>query len=106
MAEKETVDQGDITMWNSGQETVDNVTYEVFRAVFPAQRVEAGAAFLSFIFNGDTVAKTYKMTANGSNALVFEPGRYYMFTLAKDSGLRFNGIIDDLEDGGDYFYEY
>ena len=106
VAEKETVDQGDITMWNSGQETVDNVTYEVFRAVFPAQRVEAGAAFLSFIFNGDTVAKTYKMTANGSNALVFEPGRYYMFTLAKDSGLRFNGIIDDLEDGGDYFYEY
>ena len=106
VAEKETVDQGDITMWNSGQETVDNVTYEVFRAVFPAQRVEPGVAFLSFIFNGDTAAKTYKMTANGSNALVFEPGRYYMFTLAKDSGLRFNGIIDDLEDGGDYFYEY
>lgn len=106
VAETETVDRGEITMWNSGQETVDGVTYEVFRAVFPAQRVEQGDAFLSFIFNGDTAAKTYKMTANGSNALAFEPGRYYMFTLAKDSGLRFNGIIDDLEDGGDYFYEY
>lgn len=106
VSETETVDRGEITMWNSGQETVDGVTYEVFRAVFPAQRVEPGVAFLSFVFNGDPAAKTYKMTANGSNALAFEPGRYYMFTLTKDSGLRFNGIIDDLEDGGDYFYEY
>lgn len=106
VAEKETVDQGDITMWNSGQETVDNVTYEVFRAVFPAQRVEAGAAFLSFIFNGNSKAKVYKMNVNGSNPMVFEPGKYYLFTLTEDDGLRFRGIIDDLKDGGDYFYEY
>lgn len=106
VAETETVDQGDITMWNSGQETVDGVTYEVFRAVFPAQRVEPGVAFLSFIFNGDSKAKVYKMNVNGSNPMVFEPGKYYLFTLTEDDGLRFRGIIDDLKDGGDYFYEY
>ena len=106
VAETETVDQGDITMWNSGQETVDNVTYEVFRAVFPAQRVEPGVAFLSFIFNGNSKAKVYKMNVNGSNPMVFEPGKYYLFTLTEDDGLRFRGIIDDLKDGGDYFYEY
>ena len=106
VAETETVDQGDITMWNSGQETVDGVTYEVFRAVFPAQRVEPGVAFLSFIFNGNSKAKVYKMNVNGSNPMVFEPGKYYLFTLTEDDGLRFRGIIDDLKDGGDYFYEY
>lgn len=104
--EGETADRGDITMWNSGQEVVDDVTYEVFRAVFPAQTVEAKANFLSFVFEGENDARTYKMNVNGSNGLDFEPGRYYLFTLTEDSGLRFNGIIDDLEDGGDYFYEY
>ena len=93
-------------MWNAGQEVDDGTKYEIFRAVFPAQTVEANADFLSFVFNGYSTAKTYKMNVNGSSEMVFEPGRYYLFTLTADSGLRFRGIIDDLKDGGDYFYEY
>lgn len=102
----ENADRSDITMWNAGQEVDDGTTYEIFRAVFPAQTVAANADFLSFVFNGDSTAKTYKMNVNGSSDMEFEPGRYYLFTLTADSGLRFRGIIDDLKDGGDYFYEY
>lgn len=102
----ENADRSDITMWNAGQKVDGEVTYEIFRAVFPAQTVAANADFLSFVFNGDSTAKTYKMNVNGSSDMEFEPGRYYLFTLTADSGLRFRGIIDDLKDGGDYFYEY
>lgn len=107
----ENVDRGDITMWNSGTESPGDsedskVTYEIFRAVFPAQTVKQNVPFLSFLFNDDKEPKTYNMNVNGSKPLDFLPGKYYLFTLTKDGGLRFRGIIDDLEDGGDYFYEY
>ena len=108
--EGETVDQGDITMWNQGQEketTNDGEkVYEIFRAVFPAQTVEHDTRFLSFLFEGDEAPKIYWMNVNGNKDLVFEPGKYYLFTLTAKDGLRFRGIIKDLEDGGDYFYEY
>lgn len=106
LSETETVGRGDITMWNAGKEPEGSDTYEIFRAVFPAQTVQANADFLSFKFKDGSNAKIYKMNVNGSGAMKFEPGRYYMFTLTEDSGLRFRGIIDDLNDGGDYFYEY
>lgn len=105
-ANGEEVDRGDITMWNSEHLDGEGGKFEIFRAVFPAQTVEQNIDFLSFIFNGDSSAKTYKMNVNGSNPMVFEPGKYYLFTLTEDDGLRFRGIIDDLKDGGDYFYEY
>lgn len=108
--EGETVDQGDITMWNQGQEketTNDGEkVYEIFRAVFPAQTVEHDTRFLSFLFKGDKEPKIYWMNVNGNKDLAFEPGKYYLFTLTAKDGLRFRGIIKDLEDGGDYFYEY
>lgn len=105
-ANGEEVDRGDITMWNSQHLDGKDGKFEIFRAVFPAQTVEQNRDFLSFIFTGDSNAKVYKMNVNGSSPMVFEPGKYYLFTLTEDDGLRFRGIIDDLKDGGDYFYEY
>ena len=113
--EGEKVDPGNITMWNQGQEKETETTdggeekekvYEIFRAVFPAQTVEHDTRFLSFLFKGDKEPKIYWMNVNGNKDLAFEPGKYYLFTLTAKDGLRFRGIIKDLEDGGDYFYEY
>ena len=48
--------------------------------------------------------KTY--TSAFSNApLTFESKKYYLFTVT-ETGLRFRGIIDNLTDEGDYYYEY
>lgn len=99
----ETVDKGDITMYRVGDDTDDYGTEcTAYRAVMPAQEVEENSKFLSFRFKGKAESETYSL----GKTLTFLPGKYYLFTLTKDSGLRFRGIIDDLEDGGDYFYEY
>lgn len=99
----EKVDKGNITMNRFGDDTDEyGAACTAYRAVMPAQKVEAGSKFLSFRFNGKNDSETYSL----GNTLTFLPGKYYLFTLTKDGGLRFRGIIDDLEDGGDYFYEY
>lgn len=99
----ETVDKGDITMYRVGDDTDDYGTEcTAYRAVMPAQKVEGGSKFLSFQFKNATQPATYSL----GNTLTFLPGKYYLFTLTKDEGLRFRGIIEDLEDGGDYYYEY
>lgn len=99
----ENVDKGNITMNRFGDDTDEyGAACTAYRAVMPAQEVKAGSKFLSFRFNGKTYSETYSL----GNTLTFLPGKYYLFTLTKDGGLRFRGIIDDLEDGGDYFYEY
>lgn len=103
----ENVDQGDIIMRRIGMERDGDgaVTYTVYRAVMPAQQVGANAEFISFDFK-EGGEKVYRLNVDGDNAVDFKPGEYYLFTLTKDGGLRFRGLIEDLEDGGDYFYEY
>lgn len=99
----EKVDKGNITMNCVGDDTDEyGAKCTAYRAVMPAQGVKGGSEFLSFRFNGKTDSETYSL----GKTLTFLPGKYYLFTLTKDGGLRFRGIIDDLEDGGDYFYEY
>lgn len=102
----ETTKQDDIVMWNTGEGTDSDAGYIIYRAVIPGQSVTANSEFLSLKFADESKEKTYKLNVAGSSAVSFEPTKYYLFTLTKDDGLRFRGIIKDLEDGGDYYYEY
>lgn len=105
----ENTQKGDIVMWRFSEINEKGVDYVIYRAVIPGQRIAAGKEFLKlgFVEADNTVTeKTYKLNVAGSNALSFELTKYYLFTLTQDDGLRFRGIIKDLEDGGDYYYEY
>lgn len=104
----EKTDKGDIVMWNTG--TDSDAGYIIYRAVIPGQSIAAGTEFLKLGFveadNTTVTEKTYNLNVAGSSAVSFEPTKYYLFTLTEDDGLRFRGIIKDLENGGDYYYEY
>lgn len=102
----ETTKQDDIVMWNTGVGTDSDAGYIIYRAVIPGQSVDANKPFLRLTFAGENQAKTYNLNVAGSNDVSFEPTKYYLFTLTEDDGLRFRGIIKDLENGGDYYYEY
>lgn len=102
----EDTDRGNIVMWNTGVGSDSDAGYIIYRAVIPGQIVTANSNFLSLTFAGESQEKIYKLNVAGSSAVSFEPTKYYLFTLTKDDGLRFRGIIKDLEDGGDYYYEY
>ena len=106
----ENTQKGDIVMWRFSEMRENDVDYVIYRAVIPGQRIAAGTDFLKLGFveadNTTVTEKIYKLNVAGSNALSFELTKYYLFTLTQDDGLRFRGIIKDLEDGGDYYYEY
>lgn len=105
----ENTQTGDIVMWRFSEINEKGVDYVIYRAVIPGQRIAAGTEFLKLGFaeaDNTVTEKTYKLNVAGSNALSFELTKYYLFTLTKDDGLRFRGIIKDLENGGDYYYEY
>lgn len=102
----ETTQRDDIVMWNTGEGTGSDAGYIIYRAVIPGQIVASNSDFLSLKFADESQEKIYKLNVAGSSAVSFEPTKYYLFTLTKDDGLRFRGIIKDLEDGGDYYYEY
>lgn len=102
----ETTQRDDIVMWNTGVGTGSDSDYIIYRAVIPGQIVASNSDFLSLKFADESKEKTYKLNVAGSSAVSFEPTKYYLFTLTKDDGLRFRGIIKDLENGGDYYYEY
>lgn len=103
----ENTDKDNIVMWNTGVGKDSDAGYIIYRAVIPGQSVKANSSdFLSLKFADESKEKTYKLNVAGSSAVSFEPTKYYLFTLTKDDGLRFRGIIKDLENGGDYYYEY
>ena len=99
----ETVNAETIDMWRFGTRTLDNQAMWQFRIAIPAQEFENNTEMFS-IQTEDGKTATYTAQFSGGN-LTFLPGRYYLFTVT-ETGLRFRGLIDDLEDGGDYYYEY
>lgn len=98
----ETTLVGDITMLKDSY-TKDG--YTIYRAVIPGQKVEANTEFFRLTFS-DGNEKTFNLNVAGNADVSFKPNNYYLFTLTKNDGLRFRGIIEDLKNGGDYFYEY
>ena len=99
----ETVNAETIGMWRFGTRTLDNQAMWQFRIAIPAQEFENNTEMFS-IQTEDGKTATYTAQFSGGN-LTFLPGRYYLFTVT-ETGLRFRGLIEDLEDGGDYYYEY
>lgn len=102
----ENTNKDDIVMWNTGKGTGSDAGYIIYRTVIPGQIVASNSDFLKLTFADENKEKTYKLNVAGSSAVSFEPTKYYLFTLTEDDGLRFRGIIKDLENGGDYYYEY
>lgn len=99
----ETVNAETIDMWRFGTRTLDNQAMWQFRIAIPAQEFSNRTAMFRIQTNeGKTTTYTANFTGNGVS---FEPGKYYLFTVT-ETGLRFRGLIKDLEDGGDYYYEY
>lgn len=107
-AKYESTQEGEVIMWNTGEGTGSDAGYIIYRAVIPAQIIKANSDFLKlgFVDGDDITEKTYKMSVAGSNSVTFYPNNYYLFTVTKNDGLRFRGIIEDLEEEGDYYYEY
>lgn len=99
----ETVLTQDITMWRFTSADFEGQSMHVYRAVIPAQTIENGTDMFS-IQTSENGFKTYT-AAFSEGEIKFEPGKYYRFTVTK-TGLRFRGLIEDLTDGGDYYYEY
>lgn len=99
----ETVNAETINMWRFGTRTLDNQAMWQFRVAIPAQEFENNTEMFS-IQTEDGKTATYTAQFSGGN-LTFLPGRYYLFTVT-ETGLRFRGLIEELEDGGDYYYEY
>lgn len=98
--DNETVDETNVTMLNCTND--EDAEWLTFRAAIPAQKfVNNTNMFTITTKNGD---KTYKASFSQGD-LTFLPGRYYLFTVT-DDGLRFRGLIDDLTEGGDFYYEY
>lgn len=102
----ETVLNQDIYMWRFATQEIEGKKMHVFRAAIPAQTIGNGTEMFR-IQTDENEHKTYKasFTSGGANGISFRPGRYYRFTVT-ETGLRFAGLIEDLEDGGDYYYEY
>ena len=99
----ETVLSQDIYMWLFDTKEIDGKQMHVYRAAIPAQTITNGTEMFR-IQIGDNNYKTYKAEFTGGN-ISFKPGKYYRFTVT-ETGLRFAGLIEDLEDGGDHYYEY
>ena len=99
----ETVNAETIGMWRFGTRTLDNQEMAQFRIAIPAQEFENNTEMFS-IQTEDGKTATYTAQFSGGK-LTFLPGRYYLFTVT-ETGLRFRGLIEDLKDGGDYYYEY
>lgn len=101
----ETVLSQDIYMWLFGDKEIDGKQMHVYRAAIPAQTITNGTAMFRIQTGaGDNNHKTYKAEFTGGS-ISFKPGKYYRFTVT-ETGLRFAGLIEDLEDGGDHYYEY
>ena len=95
-----TLGNSSITMQHFDSRKEDSM--EIFRAVIPPQTYSNGLEM--FTIETPDGEKTY--TSAFSNApLTFESKKYYLFTVT-ETGLRFRGIIDNLTDEGDYYYEY
>ena len=94
----ETVFSQNIYMWLFGTKEIDGKQMHVYRAAIPAQTIENGTPMFRIqTGTGDNDHKTYKAQFTG-NGISF-------FTVT-ETGLRFAGLIEDLEDGGDHYYEY
>ena len=100
----ETVLSQDIYMWHFATKEIEEKDMHVFRAAIPAQTIGNGTPMFRIQTGaGDSDYSTYNAQFTGG--ITFQPGRYYRFTVT-ETGLRFAGLIEDLEDGGDYYYEY
>lgn len=101
----ETVLSQDIYMWLFGTKEIEGKQMHVYRAAIPAQTITNGTAM--FRIQGKDKELTYKaeFTSGNANGISFKPGKYYRFTVT-ETGLRFAGLIEDLKDGGDHYYEY
>ena len=101
----ETVFSQNIYMWMFGTKEIDGKQMHVYRAAIPAQTITNGTEMFRIqTGEGDNNNKTYKAEFTGVS-ISFKPGKYYRFTVT-ETGLRFAGLIEDLEDGGDHYYEY
>ena len=101
----ETVLSQDIYMWLFDDKKIDGKQMHVYRAAIPAQTIQNNTPM--FRIQGKDKVLTYKaeFTSGNANGISFKPGKYYRFTVT-ETGLRFAGLIEDLEDGGDHYYEY
>ena len=101
----ETVLIQDIYMWLFGDKEIDGKQMHVYRAAIPAQTITNGTEMFRIqTGEGDNNHKTYNAEFT-RGSITFLPGKYYRFTVT-ETGLRFAGLIEDLEDGGDHYYEY
>ena len=101
----ETVFSQNIYMWLFGDKVIDGKQMHVYRAAIPAQTITNGTAMFRIQTGaGDNNHKTYNAEFTGGSISLL-PGKYYRFTVT-ETGLRFAGLIEDLEDGGDHYYEY
>lgn len=98
----ETVLIQDIYMWLFGTKEIEGKQMHVYRAAIPAQTITNGTAM--FRIQGKDKELTYNAEFTGGS-ISFKPGKYYRFTVT-ETGLRFAGLIEDLEDGEDHYYEY
>ena len=94
-----TLPNSSVTMQHFGNRDEDGT--EIFRAVIPPQTYANGLEMFTIVTA--TGERTY--TSAFTPPLSFESKKYYLFAVT-ETGLRFRGIINDLEDGGDYYYEY
>lgn len=98
----ETVFSQNIYMWLFGDKEIDGKQMHVYRAAIPAQTIQNNTPM--FRIQGKDKELTYNAEFTGGS-ISFLPGKYYRFTVT-ETGLRFAGLIEDLEDGGDHYYEY
>lgn len=98
----ETVFSQDIYMWLFGDKEIDGKQMHVYRAAIPAQTIRNDTEM--FRIQGKDKELTYNAEFT-EGSITFLPGKYYRFTVT-ETGLRFAGLIEDLEDGGDHYYEY
>lgn len=99
----ETVFSQNIYMWLfRNKATIDGEEMHVYRAAIPAQTIRNGTAM--FRIQGKDKELTYNAKFT-EGSISFKPGKYYRFTVT-ETGLRFAGLIEDLKDGGDHYYEY
>ena len=101
----ETVFSQNIYMWLFDTKEIDGKQMHVYRAAIPAQTIQNGTdMFCIQTGAGKNDYKIYNAEFTGGS-ITFLPGKYYRFTVT-ETGLRFAGLIEDLEDGGDHYYEY
>lgn len=106
----EKTQKGNVTMWLAQEPTYqqEGEEYFIYRAVVPAQKVENETGFLRLNFANNSSGGEDRVYSLGisSGGLDLEPAKYYLFTVTRHDGLRFRGLIEDLEEGGDHYYEY